>query len=151
MRKLLSPVFLSLLLGLVATGHAVAKGTEGEATMLILKVTNYLQANGKDKTIAEVNNPKGQLQDFGLHVKIHDLNGNVLANGADPKQVGTNEMDWKDADGKQLYKERAERLKTVNKGIQDFKTINPKTKKPERRSSVYEKKDGLVISCDVTL
>ncbi len=151
MSKILTVIFTSLLLSLSASGYAGSKGTEGEATMLVSKVLNYLQANGKDKTIAEVNNPKGQLHEFGLHVKIHDLNGKLLANGADPKHVGADEMDWKDADGKALYRERAQRLKTVTSGLQDFRLQNPKTKKVERMSSIYEKKGDLVISCDVSL
>ena len=151
MRKILGFVFISLFFGLSANGYAGPKGTEGEATMLLSKALTYLQANGKEKTIAEINNPKGQLHEFGLYLKIHDLNGKLLASGADPKRVGADDIDWKDADGKVLYRERAARLKTATSGLQDFRIQNPKTKKVERMSSIYEKKDGLVISCDVSL
>jgi cytochrome c len=150
MKKLLSIITCSAVLGLF--NHACAAeshATQGDGMALVQRAILYMVNNGKAKTITEINNPKGQFRDRDIFVTMHDMKGVELANAADPSLVGTNLMEWKDADGKFLFKERFEKLKSREKAWQDYKLLNPKSKKVESRSSYYEKFQDIILSTDI--
>jgi signal transduction histidine kinase len=132
-------------------GSAVAadRGTPEEAVALVQKVAAYMQANGKEKAIAEVNNIHGQFRDRDLYITINDLNARTLAHGANPRMQGKDLIDLKDADGKFFMRERLELVKKMDKGWQEYKFVNPETKQIERKAMYFEKHGDLIINCGV--
>lgn len=133
---------------MLAVGHvAVAAefGTPAEAEALAKKAVAYIKANGLEKGLAEVNNPKGQFVDRDLYVTVYDMTGKCLAHGFNQKMVGKDLIELKDPDGKLYIKERVEMMKTKNKGWQDFKFTNPLSKKIEPKTAYIEKVGDVIV------
>lgn len=132
--------------GAAASDH----GSAEEAVALVQKVIVYMKANGREKTIAEINNLQStRFRDRDLYVTINDLNAKNLAHGANAKMQGKDLIDLKDADGKAFMKERMELVKAKGKGWQDYKFVNPVTKQIEPKSMYFEKYEDLVINCGI--
>jgi len=141
-------ITVSVVFAVVTFGTALAEqfGTPAEAEALVNKAAAYLKNNGKDKAIAEFNNPAGQFRDKDLYITAYELDGTCRAH-FNPKLVGKNLTELRDKDGKLFIKERLEIAATKGKGWQDYKYVNPLTKKVEPKD-VYVKKAGdLVLAC----
>jgi cytochrome c len=106
-----------------------------------------MKANGKEKTFAEVNNPKGQFTDRDLYIFVYDLHGKCVAHGFNQKMIGKDLAEMKDPDGKLYVKERIEIAKTKGSGWQDYKFTNPVTKKLEPKTAFVQKHEDLIVGC----
>lgn len=130
--------------------HAAAQlGTADEAVAMVHKAIAHLKANGRDKTIAEANNPKGRFVDRDLYIVIHDTQGKVLANPVLARMVGMDLAPVKDIDGKVFIRERLDMLKTSDHGWNEFKWPNSVTARIEQRQVYFERVDGLVFACGI--
>ena len=78
---------------------------KNEAVSMVEKALAYVEENGKDRAIAEFNNPKGLFVDRGLYVFAYDFNGVNKALSTHPSLVGKNLIEMKDANGKQIIKD----------------------------------------------
>ena len=147
-------IFVTILVGLFlvnigSTVFAAAYGTAAEAEAMVKKAIAYLKANGKDKAFAEFSNPKGQFVDRDLYVTVYDLNGKCLAHGADRTMIGKDLIGLKDTDGKAFIKERMELAKTKGKFWQDYKFMNPVSKKIEPKSMYCERVGDIIVACGI--
>lgn len=150
MRKLLQAIILTASFGLITPGFAAGThGTAEEAVAMVQKVIAYMKANGKEKTLAEVNNLNGQFRDRDLYVTINSLQAVTLAHGANAKMQGKDLIDLKDADGKLFMRERLELVKAKGKGWQDYKFVNPVTKQIEPKAMYFEKYEDVIINCGI--
>jgi cytochrome c len=149
MKKLLQALVIIASLGWGGASYAGEFGNAEEAVAMVHKAIAFMKANGKEKTIAEANNPKGQFVDRDLYVAITDSNGKMLANSPNPRLIGKDLMELKDADGKYFMKNRFESLKTKNGVWTDYKWLNPITKNIDMKSGYAEKYGDLVFSCGV--
>ncbi|MGE5622057.1 MAG: cache domain-containing protein [Bacillota bacterium] len=149
MQKLFKHIFFSFLILTAGGAGAADKAAQDQAVALVKKAAAYLQANGKDKAFAEFNNPKGQFAERDLYVFVNDLEGNTLAHGGNPKLVGKNVMELKDADGKLFIKEMTELAKTKGKGWVDYKWPNPVTKAIEAKTTYVERAGDVLIGCGI--
>jgi signal transduction histidine kinase len=61
--------------------------------------------------------------------------GLVLAHGGNPKLVGKNMKDLRDANGKAFIAEMIEKSKTTGAGWVDYKWTNPTSKKAEDKTT----------------
>jgi signal transduction histidine kinase len=134
---------------LATTGWALAaaNGTPAEAETMVKKAIAFMKANGKDKGLAEVSNPKGQFIDRDLYVFVYDMNGKCVAHGFNQKMVGKDLIEMKDPDGKFYVKERVEIAKTKGKGLQNYKFTNPESKKIDDKSAYIEKYGYYIFGC----
>jgi len=128
---------------------AQQNGTKDEAVALVKKAVAQYKSAGKDKTFAEISDPKGPFVDRDLYVVVYDMSGNCLAHGANAKQVGKNLMELRDPDGKFFVKERVELGKSKESFWQDYKFMNPVSKQIENKSMYMESADGLLFGCGV--
>jgi len=126
-----------------------AHGTAPEAVAMVQKVIASIKANGREKTIADVNNLQGPFRDRDLYITINDMNGKNLAHGANAKMQGKDLLDLKDADGKLFVRERMELAKAKGKGWQDYKFVNPVSKQIEQKSMYFEKYEDIIINCGI--
>ncbi|RZT08846.1 Cache domain-containing protein [Duganella sp. CF402] len=149
MAKCIRYLLLALACFLGGPLRAADLGSADEAVSMVRKAVAMLADSGKDKTIAEANNPHGRFVDRDLYVVIHDLHGTVLANPVLPRMVGHDLSAVKDVDGKMFIKERLDMLKTSNRGWIDFKWPNSVTKQIEKRSVYFERAGDLVVACGI--
>jgi signal transduction histidine kinase len=128
---------------------ALASGTPDEAKALVDKAISFYKANGKEKALAEISNPKGQFVKGELYVFIWDLKGMVLAHGPNQKLIGKDVSELKDADGKLFVKEALELAKAKGSGWVDYKWTNPVTKKIDPKTTFVKKVDDLIFCCGI--
>ena len=133
---------------LVLSGSAFAEGgaTKDDAIAMVKKAVTFIKANGADKAYAEFDNKDGQFVDRDLYVVVYGLDGKVLAHGANAKLIGRDMMDAQDVDGKLYVKERVELANQKPSGFwQDYKFVNPVSKKVEPKQMYCEKLDNTAV------
>lgn len=128
-----------------AANAASDRATSAEAEAMVHKAVDYYKKNGRDKAIEEFKKSPGPFVDRDLYVTVYDMDANCLAH-VNPKMVGKNMMDLRDADGKYHIKERMEAARKGNHGWHDFKFFNPVQKKIEPKTMYWEKHDNLVFA-----
>lgn len=121
-------------------------GTAAEAQAMVKKAITYLKANGKEKTLAEISNNKGQFIDRDLYISVYDMNGKVLAHGVNPKLLGKDVSALKDADGKEFIQDILSKAKSAGKGTSDYKWPNPVSQEIQAKTVYFEKADDMVFS-----
>lgn len=145
--------FKSIVIGLAAlafTGVVAAaeKGTAEEAVAMVKKAAALIKSSGKEKAFAEFNNPKGAFVDRDLYVMCYDMEGNNKCHGSNPKLIGKNLLEIKDADGKFIVKSFIETA-GKGKGWVDYKWPNATTKAVEPKSTYVEKVDDILIGVGI--
>ncbi len=141
-------VTLVMILG-ASMSFAADAGTKEEAVALVKKAVDYIKANGRDKAYEEFSNPKGQFVDRDLYIVVYDMNAKCLAHGQKKSMVGKDLIDFKDVDGKEFMKERVELMKKNNTAWQDYKFMNPVTKKIEPKEMYLEKFEDVIVGAGV--
>lgn len=137
----------SLACGLAANAQTADKGTPEQAIALVRKSVAYFAANGKEKALKAINEQHSGFTERDLYLYITDMNGVVLAHGANPRLVGKNLLAIKDVNGKAFAKDILEIAKAKGKGWVDYTWPNPVTQAVEAKSTYFEKTDEIVISC----
>ena len=90
----------------------------------------------------------GAFKDRDLYVFVYDLDGNCLAQGANPKMVGKNLIGIKDVEGNEFIKGMVEMVKTRKKGwYGPYKFNNVETKTIEPKKSYCEQGEGATMVC----
>ncbi|MFZ6653688.1 cache domain-containing protein [Undibacterium sp. TJN19] len=156
MRRLFPKILLAalsfVLLGAGPLAQAVEKGTQDEAVALVKKAAAYLKENGKEKAFAEFSNPTGQFVVKDLYVFVYNTNGDGInrAHGANPKMIGKNLLELRDADGMFIVKGfLAAANSKAGHGWVDYNWTNPTTKMMEAKTTYIEKFGDVLIGCGV--
>ncbi len=134
---------------LAGFAFAAEFGSAAEAEAMVKKAITYLKANGKDKGLAEISNPKGQFIDRDLYIFVYDLKGKCVGHGFNQKMIGKDLLAMQDVDGKPYVKERVEIANSKGSGWQDYKFTNPLSKKIEAKSAYVQKYDDLIVGCGI--
>lgn len=152
MKKLFTGMLAGLMMFAALGAVAAEKGTADEAVAMVRKASEFLKKNGKEKALAEFNNPKGQFIQKDLYIFAFGANGDgvELANGANLKLVGKNVLEMKDADGKFLIKDiLALGMGKEGKGWVDYKWPNPSTGTVDGKRTYVERVEDVVIGCGI--
>lgn len=138
----------SLALGLLSfpADAALDRASTQEAEAMVKKAIAYYQKHGKEKAMAEFVRSPGPFVDRDLYVTVYNMQADALAH-INPKMVGKNMMELRDADGKYHIKERMDLVQKQGKGWQDFKFYNPVSRRIEPKRMYFEKYDNLVFAC----
>ncbi len=81
------------------TGITVRNRTRADAYELVNRAVAYARENGKEKTLAGINDPAGQFVEGDLFVWAEDFNGTVLADPYWKEGIGKNWMTYPDPYG----------------------------------------------------
>jgi signal transduction histidine kinase len=144
-RGLTQFLLVAALVALGGMASAATGATKDEAVAMVKKAVAAIKSEGPDKAYAEISNPTGPFVDRDLYIVVYGLDGMVLAHGADKKRIGANQMNDKDADGKEFVKERIELAKTHDSFWQSYKFMNPVTKKVEPKQMYCERLEQTVV------
>ncbi len=133
-----------------STAIVAFSATPDDAKALAEKAMAFYKANGREKAIAEFNNPKGQFVKGDLYVVLQGFDGVLLANGGNQKIVGQNHLELKDPTGKFFVKEQIETAKKGG-GWMTYSWVNPVTKKIGTKKAWIQKIEGenAYINCGV--
>jgi cytochrome c len=139
------PAVLAVAVFLGGSAFAAERATKDEAQAMVKKAVAFVKAQGADKGYTEISNKAGQFIDRDLYIVVYGLDGKVLAHGANEKLIGQNLIDAKDVDGKLFVKERAELGRTQASFWQDYKFVDPLSKKVEPKQMYCERLDETVV------
>jgi signal transduction histidine kinase len=132
----------SLAAGLLVTAINGACGaewaTKEEAQAMVKKAVALIKEQGPDKAYPAFISKTGGFTDRDLYVVVYRTDGKVLAHGANAKLVGKDMLDAQDVDGKYFVKERVELAKKGAPFWQDYKFVNPTSKKVEPKEMYCE-------------
>ncbi len=146
MNRLFALVALAILMT-CGSGYA-AGDNSGKAVDLAKKAVGFYRANGMEKALDELSNPKGQFNLGELYIFVYDLKATMLAH-PNNKLIGQNLLDVPDADGKLFRKEIVATVTAKGNGWTDYKYKNPKTKEAEAKTTYCEKSDELIFCCGI--
>lgn len=131
-----------LFAGLAAAADGAGKD---DAIAMVKKATAFIKEQGPDKAYPEISNKAGKFIDRDLYVVVYQLDGKVLAHGSNEKFVGKDMIDAQDVDGKLYVKERVELAGKQPSFWQDYKFVNPVTKKVEPKEMYCERESETVV------
>jgi len=146
--KTLTWEYLPALFSAFVIGNAAfaADGAnKDEAMAMVKKAVASIKADGTDKTYAEISKKGGTYSDRDLYIVVYQLDGKVLAHGANDKFIGKDMSDAQDVDGKLYVKERIEMAQKQATFWQDYKFVNPVTKKVEPKEMYCERLDQTAV------
>jgi cytochrome c len=137
----LKPLFRSAVLSfcLIGAAQAADQGTAAEAEAMVKKAVGYIAANGREKAAAEFTSG-ASFKDRDLYVSWFQLDGQVIAHGANPKLVGKNLMAMKDPNGRPLIQMITDVARQKGKGWTDtYLWRNPTTDKMQEKTIYVER------------
>ena len=145
MKLLISSAAAGLLM-LAGTSHAAEGGaTSEQAVAMVQKGVAYLKANGTEKGYAEISSKTSQFKLEDLYLVVYGLDGTVHAHGSNLKMIGKNLIDLKDVDGKAFVRERVDLGKAKPNFWQEYKFVNPESKKIEPKVMYCERLDSTLV------
>jgi cytochrome c len=132
---------------LVCTGAANAgeSATRDEAAAMVKKAVSFIKEQGPEKAYVEISNKAGRFIDRDLYVVVYQLDGKVLAHGANEKFIGKDMSEAQDVDGKLYVKERIEMANKQPSFWQDYKFVNPVSKKVEPKQMYCERVENTAV------
>jgi signal transduction histidine kinase len=146
MKRLLVAMLANLVLFASA---AFATDDPKVAIAMVDKGLAYLQKNGKDALIREVNNKNPEFINGDVYLSVRALDGTQLAHPMNPKLVGKNMVVLGDADGKLFRKEIIDTAATKGKGWVDYRYNNPTTKEVEKKSTYFVKSGDVILEAGI--
>jgi len=126
-----------------ATGAEFA--TKEEAIAMVKRAVALIKEQGPDKAYAEFINKGGRFHDRDLYITVLGLDGKVLAHGQREDLIGKVLIEAKDPDGKLFVKERVELARQQPSFWQNYKFMNPATKKVEPKQMYCERLNDTAI------
>lgn len=148
-KTLIKSVLMAMLLAVGLSMPAMAsaeRGTKEEAKAMVERAAAFLKENGKDKAVAEFNNPNGKFIDRDLYIFAMSMDGIRLAHGKNQKLVGLSIEDFKDVDDKPYGKEIMDIGRGAGSGWVDYKFTDPVTKKIGEKTSYVLREGDVVIA-----
>jgi signal transduction histidine kinase len=123
--------------------------TKDEAQAMVKKAVAFVKSEGAEKAYAEFTKKGGSFTERDLYVVVYGLDGKVLAHGANEKLVGKDMSEATDVDGKPYVKERTELARSKGTFWQDYKFVNPVSKKVEPKQMYCERVDETAVCAGV--
>jgi cytochrome c len=123
--------------------------TESDAQAFVKSAVAFAHTNGTYKLIKEVNSPTTQYRKGELYIFVIDMDGIMLAHGANPKLVGKNLAEREDSGSVRYVQEFIKLANDKGSGWVDYQFTNPETGKVEAKTTFIEKVDEVIIGCGV--
>jgi cytochrome c len=145
------PLISAVAATLVFAGAAAAADGAGkdDAVAMVHKAVAFIKEQGVEKAYPEFTGKDAKFIDRDLYVVVYQLDGTVLAHGSNPKFVGKDMSDAQDVDGKLYVKERVEMATKQPSFWQDYKFVNPVSKKVEPKQMYCEKLDNTAVCAGI--
>ncbi len=122
-----------------------AHATKDQAIAMVNKAVAFVKQVGAEKAYTEFDKKAGQFRDGELYILVYGMNGHVLAHGANVKLIGKDMNDAQDVDGKYYVKERLALAAKQTTFWQDYKFVNPVTKKISPKQAYCERVNDTIL------
>ncbi len=149
LRKPLISVMAATLVFAAAVASAADGANKDDAIAMVKKAVAFIKEQGAEKAYAEFTGKDAKFIDRDLYVVVYQLDGKVLAHGSNPKFVGKDMSDAQDVDGKLFVKERVEMAAKQASFWQDYKFVNPVSKKVEPKEMYCQRLDNTAVCAGI--
>jgi signal transduction histidine kinase len=150
MKSLNLTLFGSAFAAMLTFGAAAGDGAgKDDAIAMVKSAIVFIKADGAVKAYPEISKKTGKFIDRDLYVVVYQLDGTVLAHGSNEKFVGKDMSEAQDVDGKLYVKERLELAAKQTSFWQDYKFVNPVSKKVEPKSMYCERLDNTAVCAGI--
>ncbi len=148
--KILATVSAGLL-ALALAQPAAAAPTVDDAKALVIKAAEVLKAEGLEKACPKFNDREGAFWKDGgeLYVFVINFQGAWDCYPPKPAGVGTNLLDLKDVDGKELVKDMISIAKTAGEGWVEYQWKNPATNKIQPKATYVQRVGDVFVASGV--
>jgi len=109
------------------------------------KAIAFYKKAGKSIALAEFSNYKGPFVKDNMYVFVLDLQGIILAHGANEKYVGEDFSEVKDSSGKKFVQEIINTARAKNSGWVEYKWHDPVTGDDLMKHVYFEKADEIIV------
>lgn len=121
-----------------------------EVVAFVRKAADHLRnSNNKEKAYAEFSDPHGAFVKGDMYLFVNTMDGVTVAHGQNPKLVGKDMSDLKDADGKLITQEFSQVAGKEGNGWVDYKWINPLSGKVLEKTTYCMKVGDVYLGCGV--
>jgi methyl-accepting chemotaxis protein len=120
------------------------------AIALVRRGIAHLRQHG-EKAFADFNRRDGGFVEGDDFLLVFDKAGMMLANGGKPELVGRDQSGQCDADGKPMTLEMIHTAQSRGSGWVDYRWVNPRTGRVQRKSSYAERAGELIVACGIYL
>jgi signal transduction histidine kinase len=127
------------LLAVAAVAMADERGTKDEAMAMVTAAVDHVKKVGPEQAFKDFTADKARWTKKDLYVVAIDMKGNMLAHGANPKLIGKNMMEMKDANGVFFTAEMTKVAQTRGEGWVDYLWPHPETRKMAGKSTYVRK------------
>jgi signal transduction histidine kinase len=134
---------------LFCAGAAWAGAGKDDAVAMVKSAVGFIKEEGATKAYPEISNKTGKFVSGDLYVVVYQLDGKVLAHGSNEKFVGKDMIDAEDVDGKLYVKERVELAAKQPSFWQDYKFVNPVSKKVEPKQMYCERLENTAVCAGI--
>jgi len=126
-----------------------AADVPGDAIAMVEKGLSYLDKNGKEALIKEINNKNPDFIKGDIYLYVRGIDGAILAHPINQKLIGKNMLELPDADGKLYRKDILTLAKTKGKGWVDYRYNNPLTQQVENKSTYIVKSGDVILEAGI--
>ena len=123
--------------------------TQDDAQAFVKSAVAYAKANGTYNLIKEVNSPTTQFKKGELYIFILDMEGVMMAHGANPSLVGTDMSERRDANNVRYIQDFMKVASEKGSGWVDYKFTNPVSGKVEDKTTFVQLHEIVIIGCGV--
>jgi cytochrome c len=136
-----------LVLSASALGAAQAadRATKEEAVAMVQKAVAEIKATGTEPIYQSIIAKDPRFVDRDLYVVVFGMDGKVLAHGSNAKMVGKMMLDAEDVDGKPYIKERVDLAREKDNFWQQYKFVDPLSKKIEPKEMYCQKLQQTIV------
>ena len=127
------------------SSSAVLADRSRDAEILLAKAVDNVKKDGAEQAFATFNRGDGGFIKDELYVFVFDLKGKYMASGANPKLVGVDAHDLRDAAGKPLVHEMIEIAKSRGDGIVEYKWLNRADNRVEDKRSHVKRVGNYIV------
>jgi len=145
MTRLISLLVAAILTFAGSAAMADEHASAHEAESLLTKAVEKVKHDGAEQAFAAFNDHNGGFIANELYVFVFDLKGFYHASGGNPKLVGTDAHELKDAEGKLLVQEMIKVAKTSGAGQVDYVWLNRIDNRIEHKHSLVQRVGDYII------
>lgn len=143
LQKLLAIATLAAVGG--ASAPAALATPEDSARQLVKKAIGHLKASGLQQACADFGDPAKGYMAGASYVFIQDMHVKMVCNPSNPRIVGKDLAELKDANGFAFSREMVRIASTAGSGWVEYKWINPATGQLQQKKSYVERSDDYVV------
>ncbi|MDE2427727.1 MAG: cache domain-containing protein [Burkholderiales bacterium] len=129
--------------------QAFAADTPEDAVAMVEKGVSYMQKNGKDALITEINAKNPEFIKGAIYLYVRAMDGKILAHPINQKLIGKDMLNLPDADGKLYRKEILELAKSKGKGWVDYRYNNPVSKQVENKTTYILREGDIILEAGI--